>query len=177
MIWRYGQVRVVPDMNKGETRHLYGVICGAVFRIVKDLKPDATAFVSCDEAGQFVKQNNHHPDVLELQTRGRKHGAETAHASQRPQQIHTTIISESDRRFYFRINDDNALGKIQAQAGFNVNRVPGLDGRGLSDLEDREVVIENNSTGDIIVEKTDNWNRKRPHYADDDGIIDGVLPV
>jgi len=87
------------------------------------------------------------------------------------------MISESDRRFYFRINDDNAVRKLNAQAGFNTQRVPGLGGRGLSDLEDREVVIENNSTGEIIVEKTDNWNRRRPHYADDDGIIDGVLPV
>jgi len=30
---------------------------------------------------------------------------------------------------------------------------------------------------EIIVESTENWTRRRPHYTQDDGIIDKYLPV
>jgi len=101
---------------------------------------------------------------------------QTVHSSQRPQQLHETVISQSDRRFYFRLTNDRDLGKISPQTNFNVNSVPGI-GKGLSELEDCEVVIENVDSGDVVVESTEDWIRIRPHYADDDGIIDEALPV
>ena len=175
-VYNHRRIRVVPDMMESEQRELFGAICGAVFTLVKDVAPDLTALVSCDESGQIVTQNGADSRAFKAQTRGRKYGLETIHSSQRPQQLHTTVISQSDRRFYFRINDDNDLGKLQGQASFNVNRVRGF-GKGLSELDDRQVVIENVSTGEIIVESTENWTRSRPHYAQDDGIIDKSLPV
>lgn len=177
VIYNHRRIRVVPDMREEQMGELYGIICGAAFKLVKDYAPELSILVSCDEAGQFVTQNGADKRVLTLQTRGRKQGAETIHICQRPQQLHTTIISQSDVRFYFRVNDDNDLGKLQSQAGFNVNRIPGLDGRGLEDLRDREVVVENTQTGEIVVESTNDWVRRRPHHAKDDGIMDAALPV
>lgn len=175
-VYNHRRIRVVPDMMESEQRELFGAICGAVFDLVKDVAPDLTALISCDESGQIVTQNGADSRALKAQTRGRKYGLETVHSSQRPQQLHTTVISQSDRRFYFRINDDNDRGKLQGQAGFNVNRIPDL-GVGLSGLDDRQVVIENAGSGELVVESTENWTRIRPHYAQDDGIIDEALPV
>lgn len=177
VIYNHRKLRVVPDMREDEKRELYGAICGAVFSLCKDVAPEWTAFISCDEAGQYVRQHDADDRVLTVQTRGRKHGVETMHICQRPQQLHTTVISQSDRRFYFRVNDDNDLGKINKQAGFNVHRVPELDGYGLDDLEDRQVVVENKSSGEYVVQSTEDWTRIRPHHAKDDGIADGALPV
>jgi hypothetical protein len=175
--FNHRRVRIVPDMKPEHQRRLFGEICGALFELVKDVRPELTGLLSCDEAGGIVTQNGADKRALEVQTRGRKYGLETIHSCQRPQQLHTTVISQSDRRFYFRINDDNDLDKLQGQTGFNVYRISDMDGRGLSDLEDREVVIENVDTGEFVVQITDNWTRLRPHHADDDGVIDEALPV
>lgn len=177
VLYNHRRIRVVPDMTDDAKAELYGVICGAVFELCKDVVPDLTALVSGDEIGSYVTQTSADKRVLTVQTRGRKYGVETVHVMQRPQQAHTEMISQCDRRMYFRVNDDNDLGKLSGQAGFNVNRIPNLNGRGLKELEDREVVIENVGTGDIIVESTNDWRRIRPHYSGDDGLIDDVLPV
>lgn len=169
VIYNHRKIRVVPDMVEEQMAELYGVICGAVFQLVKDVAPDLTAFVSGDEAGQYVTQNGADKRVLTLTTRGRKHGAEVMHSMQRMQQVHSELISQADVRFYFRLNDDNDIGKVNKQAGFDASILKGL--------EDREVIIENNSTGDNVRESTNDWTRLRPHYAGDDGITDSVLPV
>lgn len=176
LILKHRRLRVVPDMLEEDARELLGVLCGAMFALCKDHESDPTGFVSSDEAGNYVTQTGADKRVLTAQTRGRKHGLETLHIMQRPQQAHTTIISQVDRRFYFRVNDDNDLSKLQKQAGFNVYDVPGLD-CGLSELEDRQVIIENTGTGEIVVESTEDWTRLRPHHSGDDGIIDDALPV
>lgn len=176
-IYNHRRLRIVPDMDEPEMREFYGVICGAVFTLVKDVAPDLTAYVSCDEAGQLVTQHGADPRVTTLQTRGRKYGAETCHISQRPQQLHTTIISQSDRRIYFRVDNDNDKGKLRKQAKFDVDRVPVSTGTGLESLQDRECIISNKSSGEFVVESTDDWTRLRPHYSGDDGLVDEVLPV
>jgi hypothetical protein len=176
LIYNHRRVRIVPDLMEEEQRELFGVVADSLFTLVKDVAPDLTALLSCDESGQIVTQHGSHSGALRAQTRGRKYGLETIHSSQRPQQLSTTIISQSDRRFYFRINDDNDLSKLQGQAGFNVYNVPELS-CGLAGLDDRQVVIENVGAGEIVVESTNDWTRIRPHYARDDGIIDEALPV
>lgn len=176
VLWNHRRVRVVPDMRLDEMRETFGDICGDVFQLVKEDQPELSALVSCDESGDIVPQHEADDRALVAQTRGRKYGLETIHSCQRPQQLHTTIISQCDRRFYFRINDENDLNKIDKQAGFNVNRIPD-DGRALSDLKNREVVVENVGSGEFVVESTEDWTRLRPHYADDDGILDEALPV
>lgn len=176
------RVRVVPDMRTGHSRQLFGVIAQACFKIAKDHLPNRSILLSCDESGDIVTQNGAADAALEVQTRGRKHGLETIHACQRPQQLHTTILSQVDRRFYFRISGDNDVRKINGQSGFDVNRIPVESehinpGDGIQDLPNRVVVAENTSNGEIAVESTENWTRKRPHYAGDDGVLDSVLGV
>lgn len=162
-------LRIVPDMTVEEATKLYGVIAQAVMKICKDLAPELTAFVSCDEAGELCKQHSTPKAVLRMVTGGRKHGVECCHISQRPQQMHTTIISQADRRIYFRVSDSNDIDKINKNCGFNADE--------LEDLPDRHCIIENKSTGDTARECTNDWTRIRPHHAKDDGIADAVLPV
>lgn len=163
------KIRVVPDMKQEEARELYGAICWAVFTLCKDVIPEATAFISCDEAGQYVTQVGADDRALAVQARGRKHGVETLHICQRPQQLHTDIITLSDRRIYFRVDGDNDVAKIVKQSD-----VPAHE---LRTLDDRECIIENKGSGDRVTESTETWTRIRPHYADDDGIVDDALPV
>lgn len=182
LVARRKRVRVVPDMSETAMQELFGVIADAVFELCKDHTPDKTCLLSCDESGQIVTQTGAADAALKVQTRGRKHGVETIHSAQRPQQLHTTIISQTDRRYYFRINNDNDLAKLNGQAGFNVNRIPVESeyigpGDGLSDLPDRTVVAENVGAGKILVQSTEEWTRLREHYADDDGILDAGLRV
>lgn len=177
VIYNHRKLRIVPDMREEQMRTVYGDICAAVFTLVKDLAPDLTAFVSCDEAGNIVPQHGADDRVLTLQSRGRKHGAETCYICQRPQQIHTGLLSQADRRIYFRVDNDNDLGKLDKQAGFSVQSVEVPNGRGLESLRNRECIIENRSSGDYVVESTNEWVRMRPHYSGDDGIVDDALPV
>ena len=171
-------------MAEQHQRELFGAICKATFALCKDHWPDTTALISCDESGQIVTETDAPDAALTVQTRGRKHGVKTIHSAQRPQQLNTTIVSQCDRRYYFRISDDNALRKLNKQAGFNVNRLPAsveselvTPGAGLSDLKNRIVVGENVTSGDILVQSTDDWTRLRRHVADDDGILDEGLRI
>lgn len=177
VLYNHRRIRVDPDMTEEAMEDVYGAICGAAFELCKDLTPDKTALVCGDEVGQYASQHSADERVLTLQSRGRKHEAETVHIMQRPQQVHSELISQCDRRIYFRVNDENDLGKLQGAATFNVHRIPEADGRSLKELDDREVVIENVGSGEIIVESTNNWDRLRPHMAKDDGLIDQVLGV
>jgi hypothetical protein len=80
------------------------------------------------------------------------------------------VISQADRRIYCRITDDNDLAKINSMAGFNASRV-------LEDLPDRQAEVENTSSGDWERIDTEEIGRDRPHYSEDDGVIDEALPV
>jgi GTPase SAR1 family protein len=178
------RIRVVPDMDEESMQTLFGILAQSVFRLCKDDLPDKTCLLSCDESGDIVPQHGAHDAALRVQSRGRKHGVETIHAAQRPQQLNSSIISQTDRRYYFRINNDNDLSKLNSQAGFNVNRIPsGVEsehidpGEGLRDLPDRTVVSENVSTGEILVQSTEEWIRMRNHHSGDDGILDSGLRI
>jgi len=182
LIAKRKRLRVVPDMSADNMRQLFGTICQAAFRLCKDHLPEKTCLLSCDESGQIVTQHGAHDAALTIQTRGRKYGVETIHSAQRPQQLHTTLLSQTDRRLYFRIKDSNALRQIDKQAGFNVGRVPVDSDRigprdGLADLPDRTVVLENVDSGDIAVESTEDWTRVRNHYSGDDGTLDSALSI
>ena len=164
------KLRVVPeDMTVAEMQELYAVICHCVLKLCKELVPQWTGFVSCDEAHNLVPQNGFDKRVERLITGGRKHGVECLHISQRPQLLHTTVISQADRRIYFRVNDDNDLGKINKQSSFPATS--------LRDLDDRVCIVENKSTGEYTTISTDDVTRQRPHYSNDDGHVDAHLPV
>lgn len=171
VIGNHRKLRVIPEeMTVEEMQELYAVICQCVLHICKHLATKLTGFVSCDEAHNLVPQHAFDRRVERLLTGGRKHGVECLHISQRPQLLHTTVISQADRRIYFRVNDDNDLSKINKMSGFNaLNELP--------KLEDRTCIIENKSTGDWTVLDTNTVTRQRPHYSQDDGIVDEHLPI
>ncbi|MFC4246483.1 ATP-binding protein [Natribaculum luteum] len=177
VLYNHRRIRVVPDMTEEDMAPTYGAICGATFELCKDLTPSRSALVCGDEVGQYASEHGIDDRVLTLQSRGRKHEAETVHIMQRPQQVNSELISQCDRRIYFRVNDDNDLGKINKSATFNVYSIDEAGGRGLEELNDREVVIENVGAGEVLVESTNDWNRLRPHLAKDDGLLDQVLGV
>lgn len=162
------KIRVVPDsLTEDEQRALYAGICRAVMRLCKQY--DATAFVSCDEAHNVLRQHDFPEPCERLITGGRKHGVECLHISQRPQLLHSTVISQADRRVYFGVSDSNDLGKIDKQSNFPARK--------LKDLPSRTCIVENKDSGEWVKEETDGIGRKRPHYSGDDGIVDEHLPV
>jgi len=87
----------------------------------------------------------------------------------RPVSLHTHAIGLTDRRIYFRVDEKNDLRGLREVTTFNADK--------LQRLKDRECIIENKSSGEHVRESTDNWNRLRPHFARDDGIVDAALPV
>jgi hypothetical protein len=169
-IHNHQKIRVVPEGLTGEEqREVYSQICRAVMQLCKDLNPDASAFVSCDEAHNIVEQSAFDERVERLITGGRKHAVECLHISQRPQLLHTTVISQADRRIYFAITEQNDLNKIGTVSNFNVDR--------LKSLEARVCIVENKDTGEWEEISTEGVGRQRPHYSGDDGKVDEHLPV
>ena len=169
-LYNHRKIRVVPEgLTTDEQRELYAAICKAVMRLCKDAAPSLSAFVSCDEAHNVLKQAAFPEPCERLITGGRKHEVECLHISQRPQLLHTTVISQSDRRIYFAISDSNDLAKIDKQASFPASK--------LKDLPKRVCIVENKDSGDFERVETDGIGRQRPHYSKDDGIVDDALPV
>jgi len=169
-IHNHRKLRVVPDgLTTEESQEVYAQIADAMMELCKELRPDATGFVSCDEAHNLVTQASFDNRVERLITGGRKHGVECLHISQRPQLLHTTVISQADRRVYFAISDDNDLGKIDKQSGFPASH--------LERLPERTCIVENKDSGEHVRVDTDGVTRQRPHFSDDDGIVDEELPV
>lgn len=169
LIAREPYLRVVPDMTMEEATELLGVISKAIMDLCKKVYPDATGFLSIDEAHNFVPQGNNDQRVHRLISGGRKHGVEFLVITQRPATIHTSALGLSDRRFYFRVDEKNDIRGLREVTTFNADK--------LQTLEDREVIIENKSTGEHIRQSTNDWDRIRPHHAKDDGIVDDALPI
>lgn len=168
VVGRYRKLRVVPiGLTEAEMRALYAGLCGIVMKLCKGRK--ATGFVSCDEAHNILKQSKFPVPCERLITGGRKHGVECLHISQRPQLLHTTVISQADKRICFGISDDNDLRKIDKQSSFPAHL--------LKNLQSRTCIIENKDTGNWEELDTNEISRRRPHFSGDDGIVDRHLPV
>lgn len=169
VIYNHRKLRVVPDMTVEEATELLGVISYSLMKICKELAPRLTAFLSVDEAHNFIPQGNTDSRIHRLISGGRKHGVEFLAITQRPVSLHTNVIGLSDRRIYFRVDEKNDINGIQKVCGFDAAR--------LKRLKDRECIIENKSSGESVTESTEDWTRIRPHHAKDDGIVDSALPV
>lgn len=169
LLYNHRRVRVVPDMTMEEATELLGVISGALMKLCKDLVPDLTAFLSIDEAHNFIPQGNNDERVHRLISGGRKHGVEFLIVSQRPVSLHTSALGITDRRIYFRVDEKNDIRGLQDVTTFDANK--------LQSLRDRECIVENKSSGEYVKESTEDWTRIRPHHAKDDGIVDDALPV
>ena len=163
------RLRVVPDdLTQDEQRVLYAEICRQAFRICKRRK-NISGLVSCDEAHNVLTQHDFPTPCERLITGGRKHGLECLHISQRPQLLHSTVISQADKRVYFAISDSNDLKKIDKTSNFPASK--------LKALPKRTCIVENKDSGEWIEVETDGVGRERPHYSGDDGVLDQHLPV
>lgn len=169
LLYNHRRLRVVPDMTQEEAKELLGVISKAMMKLCKDVVPELTGFLSIDEAHNFIPQGNNDQRVHRLISGGRKHGVEFLVISQRPVSLHTSALGLADRRIYFRVDEKNDIRGLREVTTFNADI--------LQNLKDRECVVENKSSGEHVRETTNNWNRIRPHYAKDDGIVDDALPV
>lgn len=170
VVHRNKRVRIVPSgLTADERRDLYGRVCAVAMKLAKDMNA-GDVLVSCDEAHNVVGEGSLDERVERAITGGRKHGCETVHVSQRPQLIHKTLLSQTDKCIYFRLGDDNDLGKIDAQS-----EVPGDEIRRLGK---RECIVENRDSGEWTrVDTETDVTRKRPHFSGDDGKLDSHLPV
>lgn len=166
---KYRKVRVVPEgLTVEEMRLLYAEICRVTMQLCRQ-KREISAFVSCDEAHNLLTQSAFPQPVERMITGGRKHSCETLHTSQRPQLLHTTVISQADKRVYFALSDDNDIRKVERTASFPAQK--------LKNLPARTCIVENKDTGEWTELDTNGIGRKRPHYSGDDGIVDSALPV
>lgn len=169
VLYKYRRIRLVPDMTPEQARELLGVICDRIMTLCKELKPELSAFLSIDEAHNFIPQSNRDERIHYLMSNGRKHGIEYLVVSQRPVSLHTSALGLTDRRIYFRVDEKNDLRGLREVTTFNADK--------LQSLGDRECIVENKSSGEYVKQSTENWTRLRPHYAKDDGIVDAALPI
>lgn len=170
LLAKHKKLRVVPeDLTTAEQRALYAEICRQVMRLCKDIAPEASGIVSIDEAHNILKQNDFPEACERLITGGRKHSVEHLAISQRPQLLHSTVISQADKRVYFGITDDNDLKKINKTSNFPATK--------LKELPSRRCIVENKDSGEWEQIDTNDLTRQRPHYSGDDGIVDRHLPV
>lgn len=160
---------VPDDLTTEEIRHLFAAICRATMRLCKDLEPEMTAFLSCDEAHTILTEHKFPEAVERTITGGRKHGVETLFCSQRPQLLPTTIISQADKRVYFSLSDDDDIAKVNKSSSFPARR--------LKDLPERQAIVENKASGQWTQIDTNNVKRERPHFSGDDGIVDEHFPI
>jgi len=168
-LYNHRRIRLIPDMTVEQAQQLLGTICNAMMTLCKDVVPELTGFLSVDEAHNFIAQSNDDQRVHRLISGGRKHGVEFLVVTQRPASIHTNALGLTDRRFYFRVDEKNDIRGLRDVTTFSADK--------LQTLEDREVIIENKSSGEYIRQSTNDWTRIRPHYAKDDGIVDDALPI
>jgi hypothetical protein len=189
LIYRRDTVRVVPrSLTNEEMRKLYATICHSVMALCERDLLDS-AFVSCDEAHNILSQADFPTPVERMITGGRKHGVECLHITQRPQFLHTTVISQADLRVYFGVSDSNDIRKIDQMSTF--------DAEILEEIPTRTAILENKNTGEYKLIVTDPKQmsviptelqnsmeietiddiRTRPHVSGDDGIVDEAFPV
>lgn len=170
VIAKHRKLRIVPQsMTTEEQRALYAGLCRIIMRLCKDVEPQATALVSCDEAHNILRQHDFPTPCERLITGGRKHGVECVHIAQRPQLLPTTVLSQADRRVYFGVSDNNDIQKINKQSSFPARK--------LKDLPSRVCIVENKESGEWERVETEGIGRERPHYSGDDGIVDQHLPI
>jgi len=170
VVHRNKRVRIVPQgLTTEEMEDLYGICCAVAMKLAKDMNA-GSVLVSCDEAHKVVGEGSLDERVERLATGGRKHEAEVCHVSQRPQLIHKTLLSQVDKAVYFRLGEDNDLGKIDDQSN-----VPGYK---IKELDKRECIVENRDSGEWVTLNTEtDVTRRRPHFSGDDGRLDQSLPV
>jgi hypothetical protein len=166
-------LRIVPEGLTDEELEEFGAhLADVCYKLAKkyrdeDLKKDSVLY-SVDEADEIAPQSGDlDPRISRLVTSGRKKGAEFIMATQRPQKIHETILSQSDYGCYFGFKSDRDIKKVQDSTSFNADRLQGM--------EMYKVIVENDDSGNIKQIDTRDLTRKRPHISKDDGVADEAL--
>lgn len=164
------KIQIVPDMEPDAMCLLLGHVCNCMMDLCTPGgrgDRELTGILSVDEAHNLIPQTINDRRIHRLISGGRKHGVEFVVISQRPASLHTNALGLADKRFYFRVDEKNDLRGLRDVTTFDANNLQRLD--------DREVIVENKSTGTHRKESTNNWTRFRKHYARDDGILDAAI--
>jgi hypothetical protein len=153
-------VRFVPDgLTDKEKKILAEMLADAAMEA-------GDCHFSVDEAHLIAEKHAIGDKLNRLITGGRKKGVEWLFITQRPQNLHEDILSQSDYTVYFRLTDrdrDKAASKSEA--------IEDAEGK-IASLDAREAIIEDFEQHEWHQFNTNNFNRTIPHHAGDDGKAD-----
>ena len=166
-------VRIVPEgLKKDELEEFGAHLADVCYTLAKryrdeDVEKDSVLY-SIDEAHEIAPQSGDLDGrISRLAVGGRKMGAEWIFATQRPQKLHETVISQTDFGCYFGLSSDRDVKKVNDSTGFNAGDLMGQ--------AKYMVTIENDDSGSVRTIDTRNLSRKRPHISKDDGVADQAL--
>lgn len=161
--WAYYKnkhVRVVPDgLSKEEVKALTEMMADAA------MKTGGCHF-SLDEAHLIAEKHAIGDKLNRLITGGRKRGVEWLFITQRGQNLHEDILSQSDYSIYF-----NLTGRDAEKAAEKSEALPNPQEQ-IEALQSREAIIEDFNEGSWAEFSTEGMERKYPHVAGDDGAAD-----
>lgn len=153
-------VRFVPDgLTDAEKKILAEMLADAAMK-------SGDCHFSVDEAHLIAEKHAIGDRLNRLITGGRKKGVEWLFITQRPQNLHEDILSQSDYTTYFRLTDrdrDKAAEKSEA--------IENAEDK-IANLGPRQAIIEDFENNQWHQFDTNNFDRTIPHYAGDDGKAD-----
>jgi len=155
------RLRVVPDgLTKDEIKKLAEMLADAALEV-------GDCFFSWDEAHNVTEKHDIGDRMERLATGGRKYGVEWLAVTQRPQNLHEDVLSQSNVTVCFSVDSDRDLKKVVESTS--------MDRREVKSLDARQAIQENHDTGETTKIDTNNLDRKYPHVAGDDGKAEDVL--
>lgn len=158
---RNNRLRVVPDgLTKDEIKELAERFAASALEV-------GDCFFSWDEAHNVTEKHEIGDRMERLATGGRKYGVEWLAVTQRPQNLHEDVLSQANVTVCFSVDSDRDLKKVVESTS--------MDRSEISELNERQAIIENHDSGDKRKIDTNNLDRKYPHVAGDDGKAEDVL--
>ncbi|RLM47469.1 ATP-binding protein [Haloarcula sp. Atlit-47R] len=173
-------IRVVPEgLNEEELTELTSRLADVAMKIGENTDDDTGIFFSVDEAHQVAREGKLDDRLNRLATGSRKQIVEWLFATQRPQLIDKTVLTQADYLACFEVKDRD-MGKIQNSVSYPVNPAnpddfPAEDASGLDSLGKRRFMFESMDSGAYACIDTNTLTRHHPHMAGDDGIANEVL--
>ena len=166
-------LRIVPEgLNQEEIRELGAQLADVCYTLAKkyrdaEVENDGVLY-SVDESHEIAPQAGELDERLSrMAVGGRKMGLEWIFATQRPQKLHETIISQKDFGCFFGISSDRDAKKINDSVSFNAKELIGQ--------KKYHVLLENDDAGKTSIINTKKLSRKRPHISKDDGKANETL--
>jgi len=157
VVYKNKYVRAVPDGLNDEEEVVLSEMMADAAMLTGD------CHFSMDEAHRVATTGKIGRRLDDLITGGRKRGVEWAFITQRPVNLHKTIIAQADIGCFMKLTSDRDKKKADNLAEtFDAEEV-------LPSLPPRTVIVEDYQNGTSIRIDTEDLERKYPHVAGDDG--------